>query len=341
MISPPSVDLPVSCSVIIPVHDGARTLGRCLDALAAQLGAPIKPEVMVVDDGSRDGSGQVAQSRGARLLTLPRQLGPATARNAGAAEASGEVLLFLDADCEAAPDWCQEMLRPLAVADVCAVYGVYCTRQTDRLARLAQAEFDERYARLAGRQSIDFLATHAAAIRRNIFLQQGGFRINLRGNEDVELAFRLSRQGHRIAFAPQAVVYHEHPTALSRYLRTKVSRGYWRTLAYAAHPAKVMADDYTPPWLKLQVASMVAAGLLLALTVVNPVFYPLALWMAATLLLTTLPFTLFVRRAHRDLVWIAPVFCLARSAALALGVIAGLIAVGIGQARAVVNRIRA
>jgi glycosyltransferase involved in cell wall biosynthesis len=325
------MDRSLSCSIIIPVHNGAKTLGQCLDALAAQTGALGELEVIVVDDASTDGTGEVAQAHGVRHLTLPLQQGASAARNAGVAETRGEVLLFIDADCEAAPDWCQEMLRPLGAPDVCAVYGAYRSRQTGWVTRLAQAEFDERYARLALRQSIDFLAAHAAAIRRNAFLQVGRFRTDLYGNEDVELAFRLSRRGYRIAFAPQAIVYHEHRATLRSYLRTKVIRGYGRTLTYAAHPAKAVADDYTPPWLKLQVAGMVAAALMLVLSAVHIAFCPLFLLVVSILLLTTLPFTLFVIRAHPDLMFAAPMFCLARSAALALGVIAGLVALGMGK----------
>jgi glycosyltransferase involved in cell wall biosynthesis len=325
----------MSCqaSVIIPVHNEAKTLGRCLGALAAQTGAPDDLDIIVVDDASRDGTAEVAQAYGVRVVALPVQQGPAVARNAGAAEARGEVLLFIDADCEAAPDWCQEMLRPLAAADIGGAYGAYRSRQTGWVARLAQAEFEERYARLARRESIDFFATHAAAIRRTAFLQMGGFRSDLRGNEDVELAFRLSQGGYRLAFAPRAVVYHEHPTALRSYLRTKVSRGYWRTLAYAAHPAKAVADAYTPPWLKLQVAGMAAAAVMLGLSVLDVIFCYLFVLVASGVVLTTLPFTLFVSRTQPKLVFVAPLFSLARSAALALGVIAGLAAVAIGKHR--------
>jgi cellulose synthase/poly-beta-1,6-N-acetylglucosamine synthase-like glycosyltransferase len=298
------------------------------------MGGLVASEVIVVDDASTDSTREVAQSHGVRLLTLPRQQGPAAARNTGSAQARGEVLLFLDADCEAAPDWCQEMLRPLADSDVCAAYGAYRSRQTEWVARLAQTEFDERYARLAGRENIDFLATHAAAIRRSILLQVGGFRTDLRGNEDVELAFRLSSLGYRIAFAPRAVVYHEHPSTLGDYLHKKASRGYWRTLAYAAHPAKAVADDYTPAWLKLQVAAMVAAALTLALSALKGVFFPLFLLLVLVMLLTTMPFVRFVRRAQPNLTIVAPLVCLARSAALGLGVIAGLFVVALGQHRA-------
>jgi len=317
--------------MIIPVHNDATTLTRCLDTLSAQAVAPGELEVIVVDDASTDGSLEVARARGVRVVALPARQGPAAARNAGAVEARSAVLLFIDADCEAAPEWCREMLRPLADADICGVYGAYRSRQTGCVARLAQAEFEERYARLERRESIDFFATHSTGIRRSIFQQVGGFRTDLRGNEDVELAFRLSQAGYRLAFAPRAVVYHEHPNTLRSYLRTKVSRGYWRTLAYAAHPGKAVEDAYTPPWLKLQVAGMVLAAVMLALSVLDATFWLLFVLMVSAVLLTTWPFTLFVRRTHPNLAFVVPLFSLARSAALGLGVLAGLIAAARGK----------
>ena len=317
--------------MIIPVHNDARTLGPCLEALAAQTGVPGELEVIVVDDASTDCTGEVAHAHGVRIVTLPVQQGPASARNAGARHARGDVLLFLDADCEAASDWCREMLRPLATTDIAGVYGTYRSWQTSRVARLAQAEFEERYARLARRESIDFFATHSAAIRRDVLAQVGGFRTDLRGNEDVELAFRLSQAGLRLAFAPRAVVYHEHASTLQDYLLTKISRGYWRAVTYAAHPSKAVADDYTPPLLKLQVAGLIAAVVLLGLSLLNAGFRPMLALTVLALLLTTLPFTFFVRRTHPDLVLLVPLFSLARSAALGAGVMGGLVAIVLGR----------
>lgn len=320
-------------SIIIPVYNECEALSRCLQALQRQTVAPGDYEIIVVDDASTDGSAEVARAYGAMVISQAARQGPAAARNTGAMHAQSDILLFLDADCEPAPDWCAEMLCPLVDPAVSGVYGAYRTHQTGLVARFAQTEFDERYARLAQHERIDFLATHAAAIRRHVFLKEGGFRVDMWGNEDVELAFRLAQHGYKLVFAPHAVIYHEHPSTLWRYLQVKLSRGYWRTLAYARHPQKALMDVYTPPWLKWQVVGVMAVALLLLLSIVQPVFFPLLFLAAGGLLLTTIPFTAFVQRTYPELLFIAPWLSLLRSVALGIGICAGLVALLINLVR--------
>ena len=82
----PDIDTP-ELSVIIPVHNGGAHLPRCLDALLA---SDLKGhEVIVVDDGSTDGSGDAARARGFEVLRLDARRGPAAARNEGARRARG------------------------------------------------------------------------------------------------------------------------------------------------------------------------------------------------------------------------------------------------------------
>lgn len=86
-----------SIAVIIPVHDGARTLGRALGSVLAQADVA-DLDVIVVDDGSRDDSAAIArETPGVRVLEQA-QAGPAAARNAGIRAASADLLAFLDAD---------------------------------------------------------------------------------------------------------------------------------------------------------------------------------------------------------------------------------------------------
>ena len=82
-------------SVVIPVRDAARYLDAALASVAAQTHRP--HEVIVVDDGSRDDSAQVAERRGARVERQPAR-GAAAARNRGLELATGDLLAFLDAD---------------------------------------------------------------------------------------------------------------------------------------------------------------------------------------------------------------------------------------------------
>src|ERR1700678_212677 len=88
--------MPSSISVIIPACDAAAYLPRCLQALGNSACEPF--ETIVVDDGSKDSTADLARRFGARVLTTDRRSGPARARNLGAKEATGDIVFFLDAD---------------------------------------------------------------------------------------------------------------------------------------------------------------------------------------------------------------------------------------------------
>src|SRR6185503_8954621 len=88
-------------SVIVPVRRCGDTFVACVNSLA--LLAPPPLEIIVVDDGSTDDAGSRARACGARVVRMPAPSGPAAARNRGAREARGEILLFLDADVAAPP----------------------------------------------------------------------------------------------------------------------------------------------------------------------------------------------------------------------------------------------
>src|ERR1700693_4789638 len=89
-------------SVVIPVHNTADHLKQCLEALRASDSMPA--ECIVVDDGSTDDSAGVATRFGAKVLSTNGRFGPSRARNLGVQSASGDVILFLDADVCVRPD---------------------------------------------------------------------------------------------------------------------------------------------------------------------------------------------------------------------------------------------
>ena len=98
------------------------------------------------------------------------------------------------------------MAAPIADASVHGGGGRVCTRQAGLVQRYVQLEYDGRYECVAAHDRIDFVGTAAAAYRRKVFQASGGFDEALGGAEDMELSYRVASEGHKLVFAPQAVV---------------------------------------------------------------------------------------------------------------------------------------
>jgi cellulose synthase/poly-beta-1,6-N-acetylglucosamine synthase-like glycosyltransferase len=311
-----------SVSVIVPVYDGARTLGACLSALAAQTVSRESYEVLVVDDGSVDGSAQVAVSHG---MTVIRQdhAGAGAARNRGALQARGQILLFTDADCEPLPDWIEQMLAPFSDPGVDGVKGVYRTRQRSLVARFAQAEFEEKYRRLAAEDQIDFVDTHAAAYRRDVFCEHGGFDARFLLDEDQELSYRLARARCKLVFAPEARVYHRHPPTVWSYAWRKVQVGRWKLRVLARHRAKAVRDSYTPWTQKAQIALLPLAGASAAAAALGLTSWLPAMLLAVMGLISAAPLTAAARRQGWAVAICAPPLILLRALALGIGLVWG------------------
>jgi cellulose synthase/poly-beta-1,6-N-acetylglucosamine synthase-like glycosyltransferase len=283
-------------------------------------------EIIVVDDGSQDQTAHLARAYGVQLLEQPHQ-GPAAARNLGIDQANGNIVLFTDADCEPEPAWVAEMTGPFADPRVVGVKGSYRTHQQERVACLAQCEFEERYDRLERQATIDFVDTYSAAFRLAVLREMGGFdpAFPQADNEDVELSYRLARAGYRLMFNRQAVVYHRHSSTWRAYLRLKIKRGYWRMMVYRLHPGKAVHDSYTPHLLKVQIALLYLVFGLIGLAFV----FPTLVWGAGAaligLLLTAIPFVRRAMQQDKALMVAALVFIVVRALAFAIGVAGGTV----------------
>ncbi len=315
---------PIIASVIVPVFNDADTLGDCLDALLAQTVDAHTYEVIVIDDGSTDRSAEVATEKRVCVFSQ-KHAGPAAARNRGVQQAKGRILLFTDADCQPHADWIEAMLAPFANPAVAGVKGVYQTHQTALVARFTQAEYEEKYDRLARADRIDFVDTYAAAYQRSVFLEHGGFDPEFLLDEDQELSFRLAEAGHKLVFAPAAVVYHRHPVTVWQYAWRKVQLGRWKVRVHARHPAKAWRDSYTPWTQRAQI-------ILLPLIAVTALAVPLAqaspllvLIPSAVGLLTTIPLLIQASRLGWLVAAVALPLTLVRTAALVVGLGWGLL----------------
>lgn len=197
-------------SVIIPVHNGASTLHRCLEAL--QQSTYRRWEAIVVDDRSDDGSAEIATAHGFRVLHGETGIrGPAMARNLGARQAGGEILVFLDADVAVRADTISELVATLQQSpQIAACFGSYD-------AQPAAANFLSQYKNLlhhyvhqTGRREASTFWAGCGAVRQDAFWGAGGFGGEYvePSIEDIELGERLRERGYVIRLAPQIQVTH-------------------------------------------------------------------------------------------------------------------------------------
>lgn len=312
-------------SIIIPTYNGAERIGNCLTALSQQ-DYKGEFEIIVVDDGSNDNTKQVVEKYSQVKFVHQKNAGPAAARNHGARLASGEILLLTDDDCVPMPDWISQMVQPfLDDSELVGVKGAYRTHQHELAARFVQLEYEDKYDVMAGYEYIDFIDTYSAGYRREIFLKYDGFDTTfpVACAEDQELSFRIGRDGHKMKFVPQAVVYHTHPSSVFSYMKKKYKFAFWKMLALKKNPEKLKGDTHTPQIMKVQL--LVGPSLLCAL--VAGLYSPFALtafyYLAIFFFATTIPFAIKSFRKDKWLAPLTPFFLLIRSLPQFVGVMAG------------------
>lgn len=318
-------------SVVVPARDAAATIEGCVRALARQTLPRERYEIVVVDDGSRDGTAVLAERAGARVVRLDRTRGPGGARNAGIAAARGEVIVFTDADCEPTEGFLEALAGPLfADPALGGTKGTYLTRQRALVARFVQLEYEGRYRLAPPGGTIDFVDTYAACFRRADLLRAGGFDERLRQCQDQELSFRLATQGVAIRFVPAAQTYHRHAERLGTYLRKKYRIAWWKVAVLRRHPSKFLRDSHTPQALKLEMLAAcgtAAAAALAALAPGGAGAFAGTLLAANVLAFLALAAPFMLRALARDpLVGIlAPPILFLRDLALLAGLLAGLV----------------
>jgi glycosyltransferase involved in cell wall biosynthesis len=208
-------------SAIVPVYNGARFLAYAVASARHQSVPP--QEIIVVDDGSTDGTSEVARDlAGAIVYVRQANAGPAAARNHGVARATGEWVAFLDADDQWRPD---KLAVQLAVIEkypeVGMVFGDAAHVSGHRTVFRSMFEKNGLVGSFLGEGPMlptaferllhcNYIPTSSALVRRGIFEEVGGFDPALRYVEDLDLWFRVAAR-HRVGFVHDVVVdYREH-----------------------------------------------------------------------------------------------------------------------------------
>src|SRR5918994_2235029 len=223
-------------SVIIPVKDGGDDLRRCLDGIARQR-TDEDVETLIVDSGSRDGSRELAQSRGARVLEVDASgFRHGATRNLAAAQARGDLLVFTTQDAYAGDEhWLERLCAPLRTdGDVAGVYG----RQLPHADASPPERFflDFLYGPSPRVQQVKdatdlslrtTLFSNVNSATRRSFWERFPFADDLFFAEDQDWSRRVLVAGYAIRYEPEATVYHSHAysltTAFKRFFDTGAS----------------------------------------------------------------------------------------------------------------------
>jgi cellulose synthase/poly-beta-1,6-N-acetylglucosamine synthase-like glycosyltransferase len=242
-VAPTQPGEPPFVTVIVPARDAAGTLGGCLAALLAVDYPARRREIVVVDNGSNDGTAAMARSRAVRCVSEPRR-GSAHARNAGVAAARGELLVFTDADCLPTTGWLRaivERFRDPAVGAVAGEILPYPPRTAaERHAARIRHLSPRRY---LTRPILPFAVTANLAFRREVLEWIGPFdHRSPHGGESTDICTRFFRATDlRLVPEPRAIVLHRHRSTLGGFLRQQWGYGRGHAFLYMKY-----ADE--APW---------------------------------------------------------------------------------------------
>ena len=259
-------------TVVIPVKDRRERMLACLDALAAQDHPDV--EVLVLDNGSTDGTPEACAARGVRVERVPGTLG--RVRNEGVRLARGDVIAFTDSDCRPEPGWLSAALR---VLESDPGLGVVCG------VTVPDAPLERPWPKTMVVRAMSWRFETCNAVYRAEALRAGDFdEVVGDGWEDTAAGYAVLERGWRAAFAPAALVRHDvtYPGFWHHVRREQRQANAARVIR--RHPAarralflRVFASDRNAAFLAVAVA---------AATVRRPWFYAL------------LAAPLFARRAH-------------------------------------------
>ncbi|HEY2474937.1 MAG TPA: glycosyltransferase [Candidatus Cybelea sp.] len=235
-----------SISVIVCAYNARSTIRQCLDALA-RVDYP-DFEVIVVDDGSTDGTGAIAGEYAVRLISTPNR-GLSNARNTGLETACGEIVAYLDSDAYPDPDWLKYLGAAFDDSEFAGIGGPNLA--PPGLGKTADC-FDNApggpvHVLLSDREA-EHIPGCNMAFRRKRLSAIGGFDPALRvAGDDVDVCWRLQARGWKLGFSPGALVWHHRRTTLRSYW--KQQRGYGRAEALLERkwPEKYNAVGH-PSW---------------------------------------------------------------------------------------------
>lgn len=224
-------------SVVVASYEGERTLNACLESLE-KLNYP-DYEIILVDDGSTDGTAQLAKAHPTvRLIKHAQNLGLSVARNSGIEAATGEIVAFTDADCRADEDWLYYLVGDLLDSEFTGIGGHNFLPPDDSTvaAAVLVSPGGPAHVMLTDRQA-EHIPGCNMAFYKWALVEIGGFDpIFQKAGDDVDLCWRLQQHGFKIGFSPAGFVWHYRRSTVKAYLKQQHGYGMAEAMLEQKHP---------------------------------------------------------------------------------------------------------
>ena len=204
-------------SLVIPVFNAISTISLCLESVQELQYPRDKLEIIVVDNGSDDGSDKIAKKFGVQLFYETSIKSSYQARNRGVTNAGGELIAFTDSDCIVSSDWLINLIKGWDDKSIGCFAGEILSYNPTTLVE----KFSDRSGILRHKWALDcsympYTTTANTAYRKEVFDRVGLFNPQLFSGGDGDLSWRMQRETDlKIKFEPDAVVYHKHRTNIT------------------------------------------------------------------------------------------------------------------------------
>ncbi len=241
-------------TLVVPVRDRPDGLAALLASVGAARPGSRPAAVVVVDDGSLDpvAHRRVAEAAGASYVRRERSGGPGVARDDAIRRAATELVAVLDSDCTVADDWLERLLPQFTDERVAAVAarvrpepgrGLLARYEAHR----SPLDLGPRAGPVVAGTRLSYVPAAGVVLRRDAYLEVGGFDPQLRVGEDVDLVWRLAGAGWRVRYEPSAEVRHQVRGSARAWLAQRLTYGTSAALLDERHPGAV-APVRCSPW---------------------------------------------------------------------------------------------
>ncbi|MFT5112266.1 MAG: glycosyltransferase involved in cell wall biosynthesis [Parasphingorhabdus sp.] len=222
-------------SIIVPVYNAVDTIAPCLESLLANIDKSVQAEIIVVDNGSDDGTLTKLRQFCNQVTVIEEPIkGSSAARNAGIRHSNFNILAFTDADCVVESDWLENLIAPLADPNIGIVGGTILPLPgANKIANYGQVIYDHKQAIRSFKPP--FAITANWAMNRRILSHTGDFDVALIQGHDVDLAWKALEWGYRLHFEEQAVVYHHNRNSKIKLFVQGLGHGFWAVALLKNH----------------------------------------------------------------------------------------------------------